>query len=139
MGIADELLKLGKDGVHGDLVPHHVLIGYDGAVALIDPAASAYLDRAQSAGREGYRSPEHIDADGLTKASDIFVLGILLFEMTTGHPLYAEPTHADNEVRIKAGEMPKPRTRTGPNSASRTGKGRLVPHLFSRNCLVLMK
>ncbi|MEQ8976792.1 MAG: protein kinase, partial [Deltaproteobacteria bacterium] len=113
MGIADELLKLGKDGVHGDLVPHHVLIGYDGSVALIDPAASAYLDRAQSAGREGYRSPEHIDADGLTKASDIFVLGILLFEMTTGHPLYAEPTHADNEVRIKAGEMPKPRTLVG--------------------------
>lgn len=113
MGIARQLDALGSGCVHGDLVPHHVIIGYDGQVHLIDPAGDAYRERAQAADRAGYRSPEHVRCDPLCPQSDVYVLGVLLFEMTTAHRLFGEPTAHDNDTRIVEGHLPRPRDIVG--------------------------
>ena len=113
MAIADELYGRHGGIVHGDLVPQHVLVGYDGRVALIDPAGDAAKERAADPNRAGYRSPEHVEGTAPTYASDVFVLGVLLFEMTTGRRLYGEPTHEDNDPQIVDGHMARPRDLVG--------------------------
>jgi hypothetical protein len=112
MGIARQLALLSNQ-VHGDLVPHHVIIGFDGSIRLIDPAGDAYRERAQAPGRMGYRSPEHVRSQPLGPQSDVFLLGVLLFEMTTAHRLFDETTQHDADARIMDGQVPRPRDLVG--------------------------
>lgn len=114
MGIAARLGHPKDEKVHGDLAPHHVLVGYDGAVHLVDAAGP--IDgqiRSRAEGRQGYRSPEHITDKTLVPASDVFTLGVLLFEMTTGNRLFGKETHIANDSAITSGRYPRPRTLVG--------------------------
>jgi serine/threonine protein kinase len=111
MGIADRLDQLAD--IHGDLAPHHVIVGYDGSIHLIDPAKDAYQERARADGRAGYRSPEHVRLDPLLPQSDVFVLGVLLFEMTTARRLFAGATVHENDAKIVEGQLPRPRDIVG--------------------------
>ena len=113
MGIGERLGK-GARRIHGDLTPHHVLIGYDGTVALIDPAGvEEAIERAGAPGRESYRSPEHVKGTPVSAASDVFVLGTLLYELTTATRLFAGATPKDTDTAILAGGYPRPRAVLG--------------------------
>jgi len=113
MGIAAQLQD-GSDGrLHADLVPRHVLVGYDGAIHLIDPAGEDGLSRASLPSRRAYRSPEHVRGASVGPASDVFGLGVLTFEMTTATPLYELDADADVERAIVAGRYPRPRNIRG--------------------------
>jgi len=84
-GILQALSEAGSGQIHGALTPDHVLIGFDGSVAVIDPAGNKFgHDLARNSKHSNYRSPEHINGSELTAASDIFLVGIYLYEMTTG-------------------------------------------------------
>jgi hypothetical protein len=113
MGIAGRLARAGERRFHGDLVPHHVLIGYDGLVHLIDPACAAHRERSRAPGRAGYRSPEHVRGDAVGPQSDVFMLGILLFEMTTALRLFDLATSQDTDAAIVEGRLPRPRDLVG--------------------------
>ncbi|MCK6552951.1 protein kinase, partial [Myxococcota bacterium] len=106
---AAKLAAAGERRVHGDLVPHHVLVGYDGQVHLVDAVGGAYRERARAPGRAPYRSPEHVRGEPLTPASDVFVLGILLFELTTATPLFGGPSQRDPDGAIVQAKLPRPR------------------------------
>ncbi len=112
--VAGICARLGEGGhVHGDLAPHHVLLGYDGEVHIVDAAGPREgLARAGLPGRSGYRSPEHVERRPLVPASDVFVAGILLFELTTGLRLYGSDD-GPPEAAILAGRHPRPRTVVG--------------------------
>lgn len=110
MGIADRLAASGRP--HGDLVPHHVIVGYDGAIHLRDPAAEFYRERLTAPDRLRYRSPEHVRVEPITASSDVFVLGILLFELTTQRRLYPLPDDRVDRAILEA-ESPKPRELVG--------------------------
>lgn len=113
MGLAERLGK-GPRRVHGDLAPHHVIIGYDGSVALIDPAGPEdAAERALAPGRLGYRSPEHVKGEPVGPASDVFVLGTLLYELTTATRLFGQATPREVEAAIVAGGYPRPRAVLG--------------------------
>ncbi len=45
MAIAAKLAKSGEKRHHGDLVPHHAIVAYDGSVHLIDAAPTAWRER----------------------------------------------------------------------------------------------
>ncbi|MBK8013593.1 MAG: protein kinase [Deltaproteobacteria bacterium] len=105
--IADQLENIEENGAHGDLVPEHVLVGYDGQVHVIDPAGEAHRERCASASRAGYRSPEHVNDTEISRASDLFSIGIMLYELTTAERLFGDAK--DAAKRITSGEIPKPK------------------------------
>ncbi len=113
MGVAARLGK-GAKHVHGDLVPHHLIVGYDGSIALIDAAGPEdAAERAAAPGRSGYRAPEHVKGEPIGAPADVFVLGALLYELTTATRLFVAPTSREVDAAILAGGYPRPRAVLG--------------------------
>ncbi|HEY1960498.1 MAG TPA: serine/threonine-protein kinase [Polyangiaceae bacterium] len=84
--------------VHRDMTPHNLFITYDGAVKVLDFGIAKVADRmsrteaGQVKGKFEYMSPEQCLGKPLDRRSDIFALGIVLYEMSTGHRLFKRPT-----------------------------------------------
>jgi serine/threonine-protein kinase len=82
--------------VHRDVSPQNILISYDGHVKLLDFGIAKAQGRTQETragvlkGKLSYMSPEQVRGDRLDARSDIFALGILLYELTTGRRLYKD-------------------------------------------------
>lgn len=74
--------------VHRDINPHNVLISYNGDLKLIDfgiaksEMTSVHTATGTIKGKFVYMSPEQSAADPIDRRSDIFSLGIVLYEMT---------------------------------------------------------
>ncbi len=88
--------------VHRDVSPSNVLISYDGAVKVVDfGIAKAAVRRAATRtgtikGKAGYMSPEQCRGEALDRRSDLFAIGILLYQLTTG----VVPFDEENEYAI---------------------------------------
>ncbi len=88
--------KQGRDMsiVHRDVSPQNVLISYDGEVKVIDfgiAKAAGKATKTQAGilkGKFGYMSPEQIRGLPLDGRSDIFAIGVCLYEMLTGERLF---------------------------------------------------
>ncbi len=89
--------KENQDGplqiIHRDVSPHNILVSYAGEVKLSDfGIARAKIERDETAsgvlkGKYRYLSPEQILGENLTPASDLFSVGISLYEMLSfQHP-----------------------------------------------------
>lgn len=81
--------------VHGALWPPNVLLSFRGEVTVSD--FGAWVIPTGLHGEDGnvsirtqfsYRSPEHVNGSTLTSASDVFCVGVLLFELLTGRQLF---------------------------------------------------
>jgi serine/threonine-protein kinase len=86
--------------VHRDLNPQNVLISYTGDVKIIDfgiaksEMSTVKTEAGMIKGKFVYMSPEQSGAKKLDKRSDIFPIGITLYEMLTG----INPFHKNNIV-----------------------------------------
>src|SRR5437660_438019 len=87
--------------IHRDLKPSNVMILPDGTVKLTDFGIAKDMDRTQltaahcTVGTAAYMSPEQCKGDrGLTTRSDLYSLGVMFYELLTGH----KPFHADNSM-----------------------------------------
>ena len=83
--------------IHRDLKPSNILVSADGSVhlldfgiaKLIDPAAAAPHTRLDSRMMTPeYASPEQVRGDPLGTSSDIYSLGVLLYELLCGRAPY---------------------------------------------------
>ena len=93
-GVADALgLAHRRRLLHRDVKPGNILVGKDGTLALTDFGLAKALDHAsmkltaQGGGFLGtlhYSSPEQALGDELTPASDLYALGVTMFEALTG-------------------------------------------------------
>ncbi len=92
--LADALAEVHRAGLpHGDLKPENVLVDSIGQLRiwLVDFGAAA----DQSVGTLHYAAPERTRGESATPASDLYSLGLILFEMLFGHlPGFDESTSA---------------------------------------------
>ena len=92
-GIVDEsgeALQL----VHRDVTPQNIMVGFDGSVKLLDFGVAKAVSRSSKTrtgmvrGKFPYMSPEHCLGKDVDARSDLFSLGICLYEALTGRALY---------------------------------------------------
>jgi serine/threonine-protein kinase len=82
------------DLVHRDVSPQNIILGFDGVARLTDFGIAKAIGRAHRTstgilkGKSGYFSPEQLQFEEPDRRSDIFCLGIVLFELLSGKRLY---------------------------------------------------
>lgn len=88
------------DLVHRDVTPHNVLLSFDGAVKLTDfgiaKAGNKLTQPGVLKGKFAYMSPEQARGEAVDARTDIFALGVVLWEMLTGGRLF----DGDSEVAV---------------------------------------
>ncbi|HMC94302.1 MAG TPA: serine/threonine-protein kinase [Polyangia bacterium] len=98
LGPRDEPLEI----VHRDVSPSNVLVSYDGAVKVSDFGIAKWAyqrTRTQEGtlkGKFAYMSPEQCRGRTVDRRSDVFALGTILYELTTGSP----PFSGDSDLEI---------------------------------------
>ena len=102
--------------VHRDVSPGNILIGFDGSVKLVDfGLAKAALRSVQTRtgslkGKAGYMSPEQCRGLVLDRRSDVFALGIVLYELATARRLFKSDNDFLTMSAIVQGDVPPPST-----------------------------
>jgi serine/threonine-protein kinase len=85
--------------LHRDLKPGNVMVDGEGRARIADfglaAAASSVRGAAARVGTPAYMAPEQLDGREVSAASDIFSLGLVLFELFTGKPAYRAQTIED--------------------------------------------
>ncbi len=100
LGICAGLAAAHKRGIiHRDLKPSNVMVeAQSERVVLMDFGIARFVDQGSEEimGTPEYMSPEQIQGGELSKASDVYAVGVLIYEMLTGEP----PFLANNPMGV---------------------------------------
>jgi serine/threonine-protein kinase len=106
--------------IHRDLKPSNILVRSDGSVKLLDFGISKHLDTLDSAADQtrtamrmmtpAYASPEQIRGDPVGTHTDVYSLGVVLYELTVGRLPFdltnRSPSEAEKIILEKEAERP---------------------------------
>lgn len=102
-----------NDIVHRDIKPQNIMISKDGKVKVMDfgiaKAASSDTIASNAMGSVHYTSPEQARGGYSDAKSDIYSLGIVMFEMVTGRVPFDGETMVAVAVKHLQDELPSPR------------------------------
>jgi serine/threonine protein kinase len=111
--------KKGSDGaslgiVHRDLSPSNIVVTYAGGVKVVDfgvakIATDPELSGNQSLkGKLAYMSPEQVSRATVDRRSDVFALGIVLYELTVRHRLFKGTNEVETLRAVLDLNVPRP-------------------------------
>ncbi|MHB8874490.1 MAG: protein kinase domain-containing protein [Myxococcaceae bacterium] len=98
--------------IHRDVSPQNVLLGFNGRVKLCDFGLARAADRRMVSegvalrGKYAYMSPEQVEGEPLDARTDVFSLGVVLWELLAGRRLFRADTNAQTLANAKTCEVP---------------------------------
>jgi eukaryotic-like serine/threonine-protein kinase len=100
---------------HRDIKPANILLASESDIKISDFGAAIgskfnYQTQVAGIGSPGYMSPEQLQELPLDHRTDIYSLGVVMFELLTGHLPYEGDTHFKMIYQVIHNEMPKPST-----------------------------
>ncbi len=105
--------------IHCDIKPHNILLTESGKAKVTDFGiarainSSTVIDKQSILGSVHYLSPEQAAGDKITAKTDIYSLGIVLYEMLTHHLPFEGETAVSIALKHMQGDIPRP-TRFNP-------------------------
>jgi serine/threonine-protein kinase len=112
---------VGNDGenlnlVHRDVTPHNIFVTFEGVTKVVDFGIAKFSSRANHTragilkGKLAYMSPEQAQSGAIDRRTDIFALGVVLWELTTGQRLFWMDSDIDTFIKVEECQVPLPST-----------------------------
>ncbi|MHB8872817.1 MAG: protein kinase domain-containing protein [Myxococcaceae bacterium] len=101
--------------IHRDVSPQNILVSYDGEVKIIDFGIAKAANRSQKTqagilkGKFGYMSPEQVRGLPIDRRSDVFAVGVIIYEMLTGEKLFVGESDFSTLEKVRNADVPTPR------------------------------
>lgn len=97
--------------IHRDVSPHNIMMSWTGGVKLLDfgiakTSSQEMTTGGATVGKYGYMSPEQARSQRVDRRSDVFALGVVLYEALTGQPLYDRPTLLETLTAVTREPVP---------------------------------
>jgi serine/threonine protein kinase len=110
--------------VHGDLKPKNIRIAANGQIKVIDFGIAKALSHTRKQtmnlfASAAYCSPERLETQNMDAQSDLWSVGILLYQMLSGRLPFDEPSRERLERRIRSHQPPGPLPNSCPEPLSR--------------------
>ena len=126
--------------VHRDVTPSNVFITYDGQVKLVDFGIAKVLDSLNHTkvgvlkGKARYMAPEQITGGAVDRRADIFSVGVMLWEMLSGGPIWLGRGRDRDPAPGRGRRAPAAAARGAVRAAAdlRQGDGRSAPTIATR-------
>jgi len=109
-GAGDETLEI----IHRDISPQNILVSYEGEVKLVDfGIAKAAVQSSETKsgvlkGKIPYMSPEQVIGGTVDRRSDIFSLGVVLYESLTGRRLFQGASEFEIIEKVRSCQITPP-------------------------------
>src|SRR5262249_28254876 len=98
--------------IHRDLKPQNIMLDARGRVCIMDFGLAAYADEPRGSeigyGTQAYMAPEQLAGTSISVQSDLYSLGLILYQLFTGKKAFSPKTRAEHLRLLEEGTPSKP-------------------------------
>ncbi len=100
--------------VHRDISPHNLFVTFDGGVKVVDFGIARAADQIHDTttgsvkGKWAYMSPEQAHGETVDRTTDVWSMGVVLWEVATGKRLFHRKTATKTVLAVTMEPIPKP-------------------------------